>query len=64
MGHASKPEQVLVGGDIEKNDAILAYTEKGKPVAFASLSRDLACLEAERALETDDRSAMDELTAR
>lgn len=64
VGHASKPEQVLVGGDIEKNDAILAYTEKGKPVAFASLGRDLACLEAERALETDDRSAMDELTAR
>ncbi|MBK5189586.1 MAG: FAD-dependent oxidoreductase, partial [Gemmatimonadaceae bacterium] len=64
VGHASKPESAVVGGDIEKGDAIIAYMEKGAAVAFASLGRDLACLEAERALEVDDRAKMRELTAR
>ncbi|MBA2686058.1 MAG: FAD-dependent oxidoreductase [Gemmatimonadaceae bacterium] len=62
VGHASKIESIAVGGDIAKNDAIVAYTEKGKTVAFASIGRDLACLEAERALEIDDAKAMKELT--
>jgi NAD(P)H-nitrite reductase large subunit len=62
VGHASKPESVAVSGDIEKDDAIIAYREKGKSVAFASLGRDLACLKAERALEMDDTKTMDELT--
>jgi apoptosis-inducing factor 3 len=64
VGHASKAEDVAIGGDIEKDDAIVAYKEKGRAVAFASLGRDLACLEAERALEVDDVKTMDELTAR
>jgi len=64
VGHASKAEEIVIGGDVEKGDAILAYKEKGKTVAFASLGRDLACLMAERALEADDGRAMDELTAR
>ncbi|MEP7085970.1 MAG: FAD-dependent oxidoreductase [Gemmatimonadota bacterium] len=63
VGHASKIESLAVGGDIAKNDAIVAYTERGKIVAFASIGRDLACLEAERALEIDDAKAMKELTA-
>ncbi|MDB4911916.1 MAG: Pyridine nucleotide-disulfide oxidoreductase, FAD/NAD(P)-binding domain protein, partial [Gemmatimonadetes bacterium] len=64
VGHASKAEDVAIGGDIEKNNALVAYREKGRAVAFASLGRDLACLQAERALEVDDAKAMDELTAR
>jgi NADPH-dependent 2,4-dienoyl-CoA reductase/sulfur reductase-like enzyme len=64
VGHASKAEDVAIGGDIEKGDAIVAYREKGRAVAFASLGRDLACLKAERALEVDDAKTMDELTAR
>lgn len=63
VGHGTKPEEIIVNGDIGKGDAIIAYKEKGKAVAFASLSRDLACLMAERALETDDVKTMDELTA-
>jgi hypothetical protein len=54
----------VIGGDIQKEDAIVAYRENGKDVAFATLGRDLACLEAERALEMDDNKTMNELTAR
>jgi 3-phenylpropionate/trans-cinnamate dioxygenase ferredoxin reductase subunit len=64
VGHASKFEQAEVGGEIEKGDAIVAYRENGKPVAFASLGRDLACLRAERALEVGDAKTMSELTAK
>jgi NADPH-dependent 2,4-dienoyl-CoA reductase/sulfur reductase-like enzyme len=64
VGHASKADDIVVGGSIEKGDALVAYKEKGRQVAFASLGRDLACLMAERALETDDVQTMDELTAR
>jgi len=53
-----------VGGDIEKEDAIVAFRVDGKAMAFASLGRDYACLEAERALEVDDARTMKELTAR
>jgi NADPH-dependent 2,4-dienoyl-CoA reductase/sulfur reductase-like enzyme/nitrite reductase/ring-hydroxylating ferredoxin subunit len=64
VGHASKADQIAIGGDIDKGDAIVGYKEKGKAVAFASLGRDLACLMAERALEEDDTKTMEELTAR
>jgi NADPH-dependent 2,4-dienoyl-CoA reductase/sulfur reductase-like enzyme/nitrite reductase/ring-hydroxylating ferredoxin subunit len=64
VGHASKLDQVVVGGEIEKDDAIVAYREKGKTVAFASLGRDLACLRAEHALEVGDAKTMSELTAK
>jgi NADPH-dependent 2,4-dienoyl-CoA reductase/sulfur reductase-like enzyme/nitrite reductase/ring-hydroxylating ferredoxin subunit len=64
VGHASKTEDVAIGGDIEKGDALVAYREKGRAVAFASLGRDLACLEAERALEVNDAKTMEELTSR
>ena len=62
VGHASKADQALIGGDIGNDDAIVAYTENGKMVAFASLGRDLACLRAEHALETNDVKTMRELT--
>jgi apoptosis-inducing factor 3 len=64
VGHASTIESAIVGGDIDKGDAIVAYREKGKTVAFASLGRDLACLRAEHALEVDDTKTMSELTAK
>jgi NADPH-dependent 2,4-dienoyl-CoA reductase/sulfur reductase-like enzyme/nitrite reductase/ring-hydroxylating ferredoxin subunit len=63
VGHASTADDFVVGGDIEKGDALVAYREKGKPVAFASLGRDLACLMAEHALAVDDAKKMSELTA-
>jgi len=64
VGHASKADDTAVGGDIEKEDAIVAYRVNGKPMAFASLGRDFACLQAERALEVDDTKTMNDLTAR
>jgi NAD(P)H-nitrite reductase large subunit len=64
VGHASKADDAQIGGDIAKDDVIVAYRENGRAVAFASLGRDLACLQAERALEMDDTKTMDELTAR
>jgi NADPH-dependent 2,4-dienoyl-CoA reductase/sulfur reductase-like enzyme len=64
VGHASRADDSAVGGDIEKEDAIVAFRVDGKAMAFASLGRDYACLEAERALEVDDARTMKELTAR
>jgi apoptosis-inducing factor 3 len=64
VGHASTAADAVIGGNIQKEDAIVAYRENGKDVAFATLGRDLACLEAERALEMDDNKTMNELTAR
>ena len=64
VGHASNADDIVVGGDIESGDALVGYREKGRPVAFASLARDFACLMAEHALETDDVKTLDELTSR
>jgi NADPH-dependent 2,4-dienoyl-CoA reductase/sulfur reductase-like enzyme/nitrite reductase/ring-hydroxylating ferredoxin subunit len=64
VGHASTAADAAIGGNIQKEDAIVAYRENGKDVAFATLGRDLACLQAERALEVDDTRTMSELTAR
>ncbi|MEO7039680.1 MAG: FAD-dependent oxidoreductase [Gemmatimonadaceae bacterium] len=63
VGHATKPDEILVAGAIDKGDALIAYAEKGRMVAFASIGRDLSCLRAEHALETDDAKAMTELMA-
>ena len=64
VGHASNADDVAIGGSVDADDVIIAYRENGKPVAFASLGRDLACLRAELALETDDGKTMRELTAK
>ncbi|MFI5242037.1 MAG: FAD-dependent oxidoreductase [Gemmatimonadales bacterium] len=64
VGHASKWEEIVVGGDIAKGDATVAYRENGKAVAFATLGRDHASLEAERGLELDDASALKRLTTK
>ena len=63
VGHASKADDVAIGGSVDRDDALIAYRENGMAVAFASIGRDLACLRAERARETDDRKTMTELTA-
>ena len=64
IGHASKWDEVVVGGDIAKGDATVAYREGGKAVAFATLGRDLASLEAEYGLERGDAAALKKLTAK
>ncbi|MEP7065212.1 MAG: FAD-dependent oxidoreductase [Gemmatimonadota bacterium] len=64
VGHAAKADDTAVGGNIENDDAIVAYREKGIAVAFASLGRDFECLLAERALEMDDTKTTSELTSR
>ncbi len=64
VGHASKADDSTVAGDLVKDDVLVAYRENGRAVAFATLGRDFACLEAERALEVNDTKKMDELTAR
>jgi NADPH-dependent 2,4-dienoyl-CoA reductase/sulfur reductase-like enzyme len=64
VGHAATAADAVVGGDIQKEDAIVAYRQNGTAVAFASLGRDLACLQGERALEVNDTKKMSELTAR
>jgi NADPH-dependent 2,4-dienoyl-CoA reductase/sulfur reductase-like enzyme/nitrite reductase/ring-hydroxylating ferredoxin subunit len=62
VGHAESAAEAEIGGNIPKNDATVGYLEGGKAVAFATMGRDLACLEAEVALERDDASALRKLT--
>jgi NADPH-dependent 2,4-dienoyl-CoA reductase/sulfur reductase-like enzyme/nitrite reductase/ring-hydroxylating ferredoxin subunit len=64
VGHAREANDVVVGGSIAKGDATVAYREGGKPVAFATLGRDLAALQAEAGLERDDAVALTRLTAK
>ena len=63
VGHATRWDDIVVSGDIAKGDATIAYRERGTPVAFATLGRDLACLEAELALERGDAATLKKLTA-
>ena len=64
VGHAPNADDSTMAGDLAKDNVIVAYRENGRPVAYATLGRDFACLEAERALEVDDTTKMNELTAR
>jgi len=51
VGHAEKWDEIVVDGDIASRDCLLRYRDKGKVLAFASIYRDLASLQAELAME-------------
>ncbi len=51
VGHAGADAETVVEGDLSKRDALVRFTENGREVAVATVERDLACLEAEVAME-------------
>lgn len=51
VGHAEKWDQIEVDGDIAGHDCVLKLTRGGRILALVSMSRDLASLQAELAME-------------
>jgi NADPH-dependent 2,4-dienoyl-CoA reductase/sulfur reductase-like enzyme/nitrite reductase/ring-hydroxylating ferredoxin subunit len=51
VGHAEKWDQIDVDGDIASHDAVLRIKRAGRLQALVSMSRDLASLQAELAME-------------
>ena len=47
VGHAEKWDEIVVDGSIAAKDCLVRYQRGGRTLAVASISRDLASLEAE-----------------
>ncbi len=61
LGHAESWERIDVAGSIEAFDCSVAYRKNGRTLAFVTIGRDVASLEAERALELGDEAALQRL---
>jgi NADPH-dependent 2,4-dienoyl-CoA reductase/sulfur reductase-like enzyme len=57
VGHADKWDQILIEGHIPSRDCILRFKRDGRTLAVASIFRDQESLQAEVAMEREDRSA-------
>jgi NADPH-dependent 2,4-dienoyl-CoA reductase/sulfur reductase-like enzyme len=51
VGHAEQWDEIAVDGGIKAKDCLLKYKHKGRVLAVASISRDLASLQAEVKME-------------
>jgi NADPH-dependent 2,4-dienoyl-CoA reductase/sulfur reductase-like enzyme/nitrite reductase/ring-hydroxylating ferredoxin subunit len=51
VGNAEKWDELAIEGDIAARDCLLRYKRSGRVLAVASISRDLASLQAELAME-------------
>ena len=51
VGHAEQWDEITIDGDIAAKDCLLKYKRKGRPLAFASIFRDLPSLQAELDME-------------
>jgi apoptosis-inducing factor 3 len=61
VGHARRWDRDQLSGSLEKRDALVAYRLDEKIVAVATIGRDAASLEAERAMEQGDAAALEAL---
>jgi NADPH-dependent 2,4-dienoyl-CoA reductase/sulfur reductase-like enzyme/nitrite reductase/ring-hydroxylating ferredoxin subunit len=61
VGHAEAWDRVDVSGDLEKRDAAIAYRKAGKTLAVATIGRDRAALDAEKAMEEGDENGLSAL---
>jgi apoptosis-inducing factor 3 len=52
-GHAGKWDEIAIDGDVEAKDCLVRYKHNGRLLAVASISRDLAGLQAEIAMERE-----------
>ncbi len=57
VGHAERWDSVEVDGSIEARDCAVRFVRKGRPVAVATIYRDVQSLEAELAIEGAVESA-------
>ena len=53
VGHASHWDDAHIDGDIAQLDCAISYLAGGRPLAVATINRDLAALRAEVAFEAD-----------
>jgi len=53
VGHAERWDEIVVDGDIQAKDCMLQYMSAGRPLAVASIYRDLESLEAEVRMERE-----------
>jgi NADPH-dependent 2,4-dienoyl-CoA reductase/sulfur reductase-like enzyme/nitrite reductase/ring-hydroxylating ferredoxin subunit len=53
VGHAEQWDEIVIEGDIAAKDCLLRYKHKGRTLAVASISRDVASLQAEVAMERE-----------
>ena len=51
VGHAERWDEIAVDGNIDAKDCLVRYKRGGRTLAVASITRDLASLEAEVAFE-------------
>lgn len=56
VGHAERWDSVRVDGSLEARDAAVSFWNGGRRLAVATISRDLACLQAEVELEDQTRN--------
>jgi NADPH-dependent 2,4-dienoyl-CoA reductase/sulfur reductase-like enzyme/nitrite reductase/ring-hydroxylating ferredoxin subunit len=64
VGHAERFDRPEVHGDLDARDAHVVYRDGGKVRAVVTLGRDQLSLDVEAAMERDDATALDKLTAR
>jgi len=63
VGHATNWDDEVVRGDAADHDVMVGFRKEGAIQAVASIYRDLESLQAEHALATQDRDALERLFA-
>jgi NAD(P)H-nitrite reductase large subunit len=58
VGHAERWDRIDIAGSLDARDAAVAFRLGGKTLAVATVGRDRAALEAERAMERGDEGAL------